>query len=150
MCCSLYIPSQVQQALSRNFKGRTVIVIAHRLSTVERADRIIVINKGSVLEQGTHQELLAKGGLYAKLVRKQMVQDERKERKRTCSQTRFSKKKAALSDDKEVVDQAQSQSQNGSNPHSSVLEPPQDSEEESVSMHGSNSSINSTGESSSQ
>ena len=105
-----------------------------------------------MLEQGTHQELLARGGLYAKLVRKQMVQDERKERKRPRSQSRLSKKKAALSDDKEeeVVDQAQSQSQNGSNPHSSVLEPPQDSEEESVSMHGSNSSINSTGESSSQ
>ena len=53
-----------------------MIVIAHRLSTVEKADRIIVINKGEVVEQGSHNDLLKKGGLYAMLVRKQMVADE--------------------------------------------------------------------------
>ena len=53
-------------------------MIAHRLSTVERADRIIVINKGEVVEQGSHLELLKKGGMYAMLVRKQMVADEEK------------------------------------------------------------------------
>ena len=56
-----------------------MIVIAHRLSTVEKADRIIVINKGEVVEQGSHTDLLKKEGLYAMLVRKQMVRDEGKE-----------------------------------------------------------------------
>ena len=55
-----------------------MIIIAHRLSTVEKADRIIVINKGEVVEQGSHNDLLKKGGLYAMLVRKQMVADEEK------------------------------------------------------------------------
>ena len=55
-----------------------MIVIAHRLSTVESADRIIVINKGEVVEQGSHNDLLKKGGMYAMLVRKQMVADEDK------------------------------------------------------------------------
>jgi ABC-type multidrug transport system fused ATPase/permease subunit len=53
-----------------------VIVIAHRLSTVEKADRIIVINKGEVVEQGSHSDLLKKGGLYATLVRKQIMVPE--------------------------------------------------------------------------
>ena len=56
-----------------------MIVIAHRLSTVENADRIIVINKGEVVEQGSHGNLLKKGGMYAMLVRKQMVADEEKQ-----------------------------------------------------------------------
>jgi subfamily B ATP-binding cassette protein MsbA len=57
----------VQQALETLMKGRTSIVIAHRLSTIERADRIIAIQAGRVIEQGTHNELLAHGGLYARL-----------------------------------------------------------------------------------
>ena len=48
-------------------------MIAHRLSTVENADKIVVINKGEVLEVGSHQELLKRNGMYAKLVKKQMV-----------------------------------------------------------------------------
>lgn len=65
---------QVQQAIYNNLKGRTVLIIAHRLSTVERADRIIVISSGAVLEQGTHAELIRRaGGVYAKLVERQML-----------------------------------------------------------------------------
>ncbi len=57
----------IQIAFERISKGRTTIVIAHRLATVLKADRIIVMNEGRVADQGTHQELLARGGLYARL-----------------------------------------------------------------------------------
>ncbi|XP_033748629.1 ATP-binding cassette sub-family B member 9-like [Pecten maximus] len=62
----------VQQAIYKNLQGKTVIIIAHRLSTVEKADRIIVIDKGQVVEQGSHSELLSRKGLYAKLVKRQL------------------------------------------------------------------------------
>jgi ATP-binding cassette subfamily B protein len=57
----------IQAALSRLLEGRTSIVIAHRLSTILDADRILVIHRGELREQGTHEELLAKGGIYARL-----------------------------------------------------------------------------------
>jgi len=57
----------VQEALERLRSGRTCFVIAHRLSTVQRADRICVLQRGEIVEQGTHAELLARGGAYAKL-----------------------------------------------------------------------------------
>jgi subfamily B ATP-binding cassette protein MsbA len=58
---------RVQQELAVLMQGRTTLVIAHRLSTVEGADRIIVLDQGSIAEMGTHQELIARGGLYAAL-----------------------------------------------------------------------------------
>ena len=57
----------VQEALHELLKNRTTLVIAHRLSTIKYADRILVIHKGEIWEQGNHDELLACGGLYAKL-----------------------------------------------------------------------------------
>tara|TARA_R110001599_G_scaffold1889_3_gene9589 strand:- start:52898 stop:54691 length:1794 start_codon:yes stop_codon:yes gene_type:complete len=59
--------AQVQEALNRLMKGRTTFVIAHRLSTIQNADRILVLDKGEIVEEGTHTELLAKGGLYSHL-----------------------------------------------------------------------------------
>jgi subfamily B ATP-binding cassette protein MsbA len=57
----------VQDALQRLMQGRTTLVIAHRLSTIEHADRVIVMQQGRVAEQGTHAQLLAQGGIYARL-----------------------------------------------------------------------------------
>jgi ATP-binding cassette subfamily B protein len=61
----------VQDALQRLMKGRTTIVIAHRLATVRAADRIIVMDKGRIVEQGNHASLSAHEGLYARLARLQ-------------------------------------------------------------------------------
>jgi subfamily B ATP-binding cassette protein MsbA len=63
----------VQAALEALMRGRTTIVIAHRLSTIERADRIAVLDGGRVVESGRHAELLARGGLYARLHRTQFA-----------------------------------------------------------------------------
>jgi ATP-binding cassette subfamily B protein len=57
----------VQAALEAAMSGRTTIVIAHRLATVQRADRIYVLDHGQVVDAGTHTELVAGGGLYARL-----------------------------------------------------------------------------------
>ncbi len=73
----------VQDALDRLSKGRTTIVIAHRLSTIRGADKIIVMDRGRAVDQGTHEELLARGGIYADLYRLQfkdgkLVSDQRR------------------------------------------------------------------------
>ena len=67
---------KVRDALSRMIEGRTSVVIAHRLSTVQRADQIIVMHKGKVREMGSHQELLANRGIYYKLYELQYKDQE--------------------------------------------------------------------------
>ncbi|HKL18833.1 MAG TPA: ABC transporter transmembrane domain-containing protein [Halalkalibaculum sp.] len=67
--------AQVQEALERLMKNRTTFIIAHRLSTVQHADRIVVIEQGEIVQKGTHDELLAKGGLYKKLYDMQLRED---------------------------------------------------------------------------
>ncbi|HBG44163.1 MAG TPA: hypothetical protein DD782_06880, partial [Firmicutes bacterium] len=58
----------VQKALERLMAGRTTLVVAHRLATIQKADSIMTIADGTVAEQGTHEELVAQGGIYADLV----------------------------------------------------------------------------------
>ena len=67
----------IQEAMGKVLRGRTSIIIAHRLSTIQHADRIIVLHKGRIAEQGTHRELLDRGGIYAKLYRLQYKDQER-------------------------------------------------------------------------
>jgi subfamily B ATP-binding cassette protein MsbA len=64
----------IQAALDEVMKGRTTLVIAHRLSTIEKADLILVMDRGQIVERGTHAELLALNGYYARLHEKDFVE----------------------------------------------------------------------------
>ena len=66
----------VQDALDHLSRGRTTLVIAHRLSTIRNADKIVVMESGRVVEQGSHDQLMAKGGAYARLVALQFGDNE--------------------------------------------------------------------------
>ena len=66
----------VQEALERLMKGRTSIVIAHRLATIRDADRILVLDAGRLIDEGTHAELVEKGGRYAELAKLQFDRNE--------------------------------------------------------------------------
>lgn len=63
---------RVMENMRRFFKGRTVVVVAHRLSTVRDADNIIVVDQGRIAEQGTHKELVIRRGLYYELIKNQL------------------------------------------------------------------------------
>ncbi|MFA6266886.1 MAG: ATP-binding cassette domain-containing protein, partial [Pseudolabrys sp.] len=71
---------EIQDSLERVSKGRTTLVIAHRLSTIVGADEIIVLDKGEIVERGSHQVLLAKSGLYASMWNRQREAEEARER----------------------------------------------------------------------
>jgi ATP-binding cassette subfamily B protein len=62
---------RIKKAMDNLMKNRTAFIIAHRLSTIRDADLILVMNHGDIIEQGSHQELLAKGGFYANLYNSQ-------------------------------------------------------------------------------
>lgn len=64
---------KVQDAFAKLMQGRTCFIVAHRLSTIQSADLILVMNAGNIVEQGTHEQLLAKGGFYAELYRAQFA-----------------------------------------------------------------------------
>lgn len=67
---------QIQSAMDNLMKGRTSFIIAHRLSTIKNADLILVMNHGDIVEQGTHEELLAKNGFYSELYNSQFEECE--------------------------------------------------------------------------
>ena len=67
---------QIQSAMDNLMKGRTSFIIAHRLSTIKNADLILVMDHGDIVEQGNHEELLAKNGFYAKLYNSQFEEVE--------------------------------------------------------------------------
>ena len=64
----------VQKAVERLAEGRTTIIVAHRLATVKKADRIVVFEAGRIVAEGTHDALVAQGGLYARLARLQFTE----------------------------------------------------------------------------
>jgi subfamily B ATP-binding cassette protein MsbA len=66
--------SIVQQALDRLMKGRTCLIIAHRLTTIAKADQIVVLSHGEIVESGTHETLIEKGGLYQELYNSKLHQ----------------------------------------------------------------------------
>ena len=71
-----YTEEEILLRLRRVMKGRTSIIISHRISTVKEADQIIVLHEGTIKEQGTHDELVTLGGIYAELHRKQLLEEE--------------------------------------------------------------------------
>ena len=63
----------IQEAFNQMMEGRTSFIVAHRLSTIRNADEILVMKEGSIIEQGTHEELMKKGGFYKNLYNSQFV-----------------------------------------------------------------------------
>ena len=79
---------QIQKAILQLMQGRTSFVIAHRLSTIQGADQILVIDRGRIVERGSHDELLAKGGAHAWLHRSQFQVSREPDRRITATSSR--------------------------------------------------------------
>jgi len=71
-----YTEEEILRRLRGIMKGRTSIIISHRISTVKEADQIVVLHEGVIKEQGTHDALVALGGIYAELHQKQLLEEE--------------------------------------------------------------------------
>ncbi|HEY7284467.1 MAG TPA: ATP-binding cassette domain-containing protein, partial [Vicinamibacterales bacterium] len=71
-----YTEEEILSRLQDVMRGRTSIVVSHRISTVRRADQILVMDDGRIVERGTHDDLVGRGGLYAELYRKQLLEEE--------------------------------------------------------------------------
>ena len=111
---------QITEALDKFMQGRTTVVIAHRLSTVKKATIVAVVAKGKIAEQGSHQELLSSGGMYRKLVQRQLLAKDADEAEfesmlnGTPQHLKTSKEIDSLIQENKQTDQAQNTSDNGS------------------------------------
>lgn len=102
----------VQKALDRASKGRTTIIVSHRLSAIRQADRILFIEKGKIVEEGTHTQLLEQQGRYYEMVK--MQDNTKKKSDRPKYRRQLSKRNAAIDTENKAKTQSESESESDS------------------------------------